>query len=131
MTRMMSRAQQADRRREEILATALRLFADQGFHATTIADIAKATGNAHGAGRVRDGREAEHLLLGRERWNEEAGGLGTVGLVVTSGSCRSNASRSSTGHTTAWASSFPRLMSGRGAAPAASWPDRWARRPSR
>jgi AcrR family transcriptional regulator len=42
------RAVQADRRREELLATGLRLFAQQGFRATTIADIAEATGTAHG-----------------------------------------------------------------------------------
>lgn len=42
------RAVRADRRREELLAVALRLFAERGFHATTIADIASATGTAHG-----------------------------------------------------------------------------------
>lgn len=43
-----TRARQADRRREELLATGLRLFAERGFRATTIADIATATGTAHG-----------------------------------------------------------------------------------
>lgn len=43
-----TRARQADRRRTELLDAALRLFAEQGFHATTIADIAAATGTAHG-----------------------------------------------------------------------------------
>jgi AcrR family transcriptional regulator len=42
------RALQADRRREQLLAAGLRLFAQQGFRATTIADIAEATGTAHG-----------------------------------------------------------------------------------
>jgi AcrR family transcriptional regulator len=43
-----SRSRQADRRREELLAVGLRLFAEQGYRATTIADIATATGTAHG-----------------------------------------------------------------------------------
>jgi TetR/AcrR family transcriptional regulator, cholesterol catabolism regulator len=43
-----TRALQADRRREQILAAGLRLFAQRGFRATTIADIAEATGTAHG-----------------------------------------------------------------------------------
>ena len=43
-----TRALQADRRREELLATGLKLFSQRGFHATTIADIAEATGTAHG-----------------------------------------------------------------------------------
>jgi AcrR family transcriptional regulator len=48
MTLKTTRALQADRRREELLATGLRLFAQRGFRATTIADIAEATGTAHG-----------------------------------------------------------------------------------
>ena len=43
-----ARALKADKRREELLATGLRLFAQRGFRATTIADIAEATGTAHG-----------------------------------------------------------------------------------
>jgi AcrR family transcriptional regulator len=43
-----SRAVQADRRRDELLAAALTLFAERGVRGTTIADIADATGSAHG-----------------------------------------------------------------------------------
>jgi AcrR family transcriptional regulator len=43
-----ARARQADQRRSELVETALRLFAERGFRATTIADIATATGTAHG-----------------------------------------------------------------------------------
>ena len=43
-----SRTRQADARREELLRTALRLFAERGVDGTTIADIATATGTAHG-----------------------------------------------------------------------------------
>lgn len=46
--RATTRARQADLRRDELLATCLRLFAEQGFKATTIADIAAATDTAHG-----------------------------------------------------------------------------------
>ena len=42
------RAAQADRRRAELVDVALRLFAERGFRGTTIADIAEATGTAHG-----------------------------------------------------------------------------------
>lgn len=48
MVAATGRARQADRRREELLEVALRLFAERGFRATTIADIAAATGTAHG-----------------------------------------------------------------------------------
>ena len=48
MTPSSRRKERADRRREEILNTALRLFAAKGYRATTIADIASATGTAHG-----------------------------------------------------------------------------------
>jgi AcrR family transcriptional regulator len=43
-----ARARQADQRRSELIEAALRLFAERGFRATTIADIATATGTAHG-----------------------------------------------------------------------------------
>jgi AcrR family transcriptional regulator len=43
-----ARARQADQRRSELIEAALRLFAERGFRATTIADIADATGTAHG-----------------------------------------------------------------------------------
>lgn len=44
-----SRAQErADRRREEILEVAGRIFAEKGYHATGIADIAAALGLGHG-----------------------------------------------------------------------------------
>ena len=42
------RAAQADLRRAELVDAALRLFAEKGFRGTTIADIAAATGTAHG-----------------------------------------------------------------------------------
>ena len=48
MTPPTSRARQADRRRAELLDVALRLFAEGGFQATTIADISAAAGTAHG-----------------------------------------------------------------------------------
>lgn len=47
-TRVTTRSRQADVRRDELLATGLRLFAEHGFKATTIADIAAATDTAHG-----------------------------------------------------------------------------------
>jgi TetR/AcrR family transcriptional regulator, cholesterol catabolism regulator len=43
-----SRTRRADARREELLRAALRLFAERGVDGTTIADIAAATGTAHG-----------------------------------------------------------------------------------
>jgi len=43
-----ARARQADQRRSELIQAALQLFAERGFRATTIADIATATGTAHG-----------------------------------------------------------------------------------
>jgi AcrR family transcriptional regulator len=46
--RTTARAMQADRRREALLATALKLFAERGVAGTTIADIAAASGSAHG-----------------------------------------------------------------------------------
>ena len=48
MSVQTARARQADQRRSELIDAALRLFAEQGFRATTIADIATATGTAHG-----------------------------------------------------------------------------------
>jgi len=48
MVETTSRTRQADARREELLRAALRLFAERGFDGTTIADIATATGTAHG-----------------------------------------------------------------------------------
>jgi AcrR family transcriptional regulator len=42
------RTRQADRRRIQLIDTALRLFAERGFRGTTIADISAATGTAHG-----------------------------------------------------------------------------------
>jgi AcrR family transcriptional regulator len=42
------RRQQAERRRTQLIDAALTLFAERGFRATTIADIADATGTAHG-----------------------------------------------------------------------------------
>ena len=43
-----SRREQADWRREQLLEVGLRLFAQRGFGATTIADIASEAGIAHG-----------------------------------------------------------------------------------
>jgi AcrR family transcriptional regulator len=48
MASTTSRARHADARRDELLRVALRLFAERGFDRTTIADIATATGTAHG-----------------------------------------------------------------------------------
>lgn len=48
MSTQTARARQADQRRSELIEAALRLFAERGFRATTIADIATATGTAHG-----------------------------------------------------------------------------------
>lgn len=48
MSAATSRAEQADRRRVELIDVALKLFAERGFRGTTIADIATATGTAHG-----------------------------------------------------------------------------------
>jgi TetR/AcrR family transcriptional regulator, cholesterol catabolism regulator len=48
MTAATARTERADRRREELLATGLGLFAERGVRATRIADIAAATGTAHG-----------------------------------------------------------------------------------
>jgi AcrR family transcriptional regulator len=47
-TEATSRTRRADARREELLHAALRLFAERGVDGTTIADIATATGTAHG-----------------------------------------------------------------------------------
>lgn len=48
MAQPTARARQADRRRGELLDVALRLFAERGFDATTIADISATAGTAHG-----------------------------------------------------------------------------------
>ena len=48
MSSQTARARQADQRRSELIQAALQLFAERGFRATTIADIATATGTAHG-----------------------------------------------------------------------------------
>jgi len=48
VTATSARARQANRRRAELLDVALRLFAERGFEATTIADISEAAGTAHG-----------------------------------------------------------------------------------
>jgi AcrR family transcriptional regulator len=47
-TQRTIRRQQADQRRAQLVDAALSLFAERGFRATTIADIADATGTAHG-----------------------------------------------------------------------------------
>lgn len=44
----VARRQQADRRREALLDVALALVSERGFGATTIADISRAAGTAHG-----------------------------------------------------------------------------------
>lgn len=48
MTGATARKRRADQRRIELLDTALKLLAEHGFRATTIADIAAETGTAHG-----------------------------------------------------------------------------------
>jgi len=48
MTASSLRSRQADRRRAQLLDAALRLFAEKGFSATTIADISVEAGSAHG-----------------------------------------------------------------------------------
>jgi len=45
----MSRAEQQQRTREEVLAAADRLFVEQGFHATSVDQIALAAGYTKGA----------------------------------------------------------------------------------
>lgn len=64
-----SRAQQADARRDELLRTALRLFADRGFDGTTITDIAEATGTAHGLVYHYFSSKNELLLAVLERFS--------------------------------------------------------------
>ena len=46
--KVTARTRQADARRDELLLTALRLFAEHGVDGTTIEDISKAMGTAHG-----------------------------------------------------------------------------------
>jgi AcrR family transcriptional regulator len=62
------RARQADQRRSELIEVALRLFAEQGFRATTIADIATATGTAHGLVYHYFGSKDELLQAVLERY---------------------------------------------------------------
>ena len=68
-TKSTSRAQQADARRDELLRTALRLFADRGFDGATIADIAEATGTAHGLVYHYFSSKNELLLAVLERFS--------------------------------------------------------------
>jgi AcrR family transcriptional regulator len=64
-----SRTRQADARRDELLRTALQLFAERGFDRTTIADIATATGTAHGLVYHYFASKDELLLAVLERFS--------------------------------------------------------------
>jgi len=64
-----SRTKQADARRDELLRVALRLFAERGFDRTTIADIAAATGTAHGLVYHYFSSKNELLLAVLERFS--------------------------------------------------------------
>ena len=64
-----TRARQADARRDEMLRVALRLFAERGFSGTTIADIATATGTAHGLVYHYFASKNELLLAVLERFS--------------------------------------------------------------
>jgi AcrR family transcriptional regulator len=64
-----SRTRQADARRDELLRTALQLFAERGFEGTTIADIATATGTAHGLVYHYFASKNELLLAVLERFS--------------------------------------------------------------
>ena len=46
--RKISRADQAEQRKKDLLKVGLRLFSEAGFHATSIRDIAKAAGVTEG-----------------------------------------------------------------------------------
>jgi AcrR family transcriptional regulator len=48
ISQRVPRKERAERRRDQLLEVGLRLFAEQGFAATTIADIAREAGVAHG-----------------------------------------------------------------------------------
>ena len=67
--RSASRSRQADARRDELLQTALQLFAQRGFEGTTIADIATATGTAHGLVYHYFASKNELLLAVLERFS--------------------------------------------------------------
>ncbi len=67
--RSTSRTRQADARRDELLRTALKLFAERGFDGTTIADIATATGTAHGLVYHYFASKNELLLAVLERFS--------------------------------------------------------------
>jgi AcrR family transcriptional regulator len=64
-----TRAKQADARRDELLRVALRLFAERGFEGATIADIATATGTAHGLVYHYFSSKNELLLAVLERFS--------------------------------------------------------------
>ena len=59
---MTRRAQQAEERREQLIETALHVFAEKGWHATSIPDLAKAAGIAQGL-LYHYFRNKEELLL--------------------------------------------------------------------
>ena len=67
--RATSRTRRADARRDELLRVALRLFAERGFDGTTIADIAMATGTAHGLVYHYYSSKNELLLAVLERFS--------------------------------------------------------------
>jgi AcrR family transcriptional regulator len=69
MSAQTARARQADQRRSELIEAALRLFAERGFRATTIADIATATGTAHGLVYHYFGSKDELLAAVLERYS--------------------------------------------------------------
>jgi len=48
VSQLSGRRARAERRRDQLLEVGLRLFAEQGFESTTIADIAREAGVAHG-----------------------------------------------------------------------------------
>jgi AcrR family transcriptional regulator len=67
--RATSRTRQAEARRDELLRVALRLFAERGFDRTTIADIAAASGTAHGLVYHYFASKDELLLAVLERFS--------------------------------------------------------------
>jgi AcrR family transcriptional regulator len=64
-----SRTRQAEARREELLQTALQLFSKRGVDGTTIADIATATGTAHGLVYHYFASKNQQLLAVLERFS--------------------------------------------------------------